>query len=139
MHRTFTDQERRDLALRLFGPGTKGEPHGPLDPGWVKQTFGVTAQTLKRWRSDGIPPARLDAVLSAVLGLVPEEMKEEAAPEVPERLANIERLVRAMAAATFAVKLADVEETIARVDELIQSQPLPDASRPGATTRTQDE
>jgi hypothetical protein len=71
--------------LRLFGTGVKGEPHGPMDPQWVVTHLAGTRQTLKRWRAVGIPPDRLDDVIAAVHGLLPD-IQKDAAPSLTRRL-----------------------------------------------------
>lgn len=90
----MSDPERRALALRLFGTGVKGEPHGPLDPQWVVTHLAGSRQTLKRWRASGIPQDRIEDVVEAVQGLVADTTKEAAPPEWAERLeAKVDQLV----------------------------------------------
>ena len=50
------------------------------------RTLAGTRQTLKRWRDAGIPPDRLEDVLDAVAGILPNTTKEAAPPEWAERL-----------------------------------------------------
>jgi hypothetical protein len=128
----MSDPERRLLALRLFGSGVKGEPHGPMDPQWVVTHLAGTRQTLRRWRQVGIPPDRLDEVIAAVHGLLPD-IQKDAAPSMTRRLlAGVmalenravitpEELQRATSdAAQFETQALDVDRRLAA--ELAETQ-----------------
>ena len=84
----MSDPERRALTLRLLGTA---ETPGPLDAGWVVRTLAGTRQTLKRWRDGGIPPDRIDDVLEAVGGILPDKTKE---PPEPAWLEGLVREIR---------------------------------------------
>lgn len=107
----------------------------------VGDALGVGRAAVQKWAKGKNVGARqveqVERLYLSALGL--PDAKKEAAPDIPERLERIERLVRAIAVATPGVKLPMVEETIARVDALEQSPQRRGASRPMDATRTRDE
>lgn len=115
MHR----DERKALAEKLLGKGREGV--GPLRPEWVRERFEISAQSLMKWRKNGIPADRVDDVLSALQEL---GITKEAAPSMTERLELIEAILRstALVSGVTPAELEAIEEAHQRALALRRSQ-----------------
>ena len=101
----------------------------------TKRGYRVSGETLNRWvRDEQEFPAIVERIVFDLFTITGHE--ETAPPETAERLERIEGLVRAIAAVTPGIELEQVEEVVARVDELERSRPQRDAERRRGDRRT---
>jgi hypothetical protein len=117
----------------------KLKEQGAWTTAWLKKQ-GVTPNELTDWRRNGIPVHRLNALVQAFWGLLPETERAPSAEAEGAMLESIYALLRLTAekAQVDPQRIAAIEAARRRVRALGQPQPPLGAPRPKAKPRPRD-